>query len=363
MTRLKAILLAALLAAQAVQAGCDSQPEERPDDAQLDWIEQWRDEIKEHQRLSRERTALLPKYLDMFAGEDSRRFEDGASGLLMLEKKEKGFVYDRVLELLPEAVKPGKVGKPARSELLRIGQIIRLASEIETGDRAKWVETAESLRLLGRPGEAAASVKLILKLKSENMLDIAAAQEGLRALGIRAVKFLIEAIRSEFVRQAVKQRCVDVLSSLGKEAAVPLRQLIADPKPNVRYMGAAALGALRDREAVPALSEALGREDNALVACAMLKALGDTGDSAAAPQVRKMIDSDDVSIVKFASAAAAALDDKQALPALASALGRAGGDPDPMVKEELLKALRKLSGRNFGDDAAKWKAAFAPGGR
>ncbi len=351
-----------ILAAQILIAGCSGSPEERPEADQGDWIGQWHEELEAHQRLSRERAALLPKYLVMFEGDKPAAWEEGAGALTRLNEKEKGFVYDRIIELLPKAVRAGNEGAAARAELARIGKIVRLAQEFDSEDRTKWGEATVALKAMGRPGESAAAVKLIQKLKSENALDISAAQDGLRLLGKASLRFLVEVLKSEWVRQTIKQRCIDVMAEFGRDAVLPLKELLSDPRPNVRFMGARALQALKSAESLDALAGALGKEENPLVVCAMLRALGSLGDTRAAPHVRRRIDSADPSIVKFAAEAAAALGDKAALPSLAAALGRMKDDADPMVKTEILKALRGISGRNLGDDPAGWIAAFGKGG-
>lgn len=343
---LSCLLLAACRSAETGEV-------ETPSTAQ--WVRSWQQRLREHERTARERAEILPRYLAFFKGADPGRWREGADRLRMLEARDEGFVYDRILELLGTAVADTEAGQAARAELVRMGDIVRITRAFDSPDRDKWLAATAELKARGRQGETAAAVKLILKLKSEKALDIAKAREGLVLLGPASIRFLLEALRSQWVRQRVKQRCVDALASFGEQAEEPLRSLLDSGQSHVRYMAVRALGALGRPGSAPALLRALEKEENPLVACAVLDALGRLGDASAAPAVRARLASEDLSVVKFAARAARAMGDKEAVGPLVEALARLQGPKEARVRAEVLDALRALSGKNLGSQPGPWK--------
>jgi HEAT repeat protein len=348
----KLVYFMALLFPMGALTGCRSEEATPNPDA---WIVAMKERLQEHRRLSLERMKTLPKNLAYFSGENPTRWQEGADRLRALEQKEKGFLYDRIRELLTAGVRRGGAGAAAREELVRMGEIIALTALYESRDRAKWISATAALKAKGRQGIGAAAVKLIQKFISENALDIAMAREGLVLLGPGSIRFLVEALRSERVRQTVRQRCVDVLVSFGEQAVEPMLVCMKDSRSRVRYIGILALGQIGGPRAVQALREALERESQPLVTCAMLQALGKMGNPEVAPAVRAKLGSEDLSVVKFAARAVKALGDKEAVPALIEALARVQRNVAARVRSEVLDALRTLSGRNFGPEPGPWR--------
>jgi hypothetical protein len=337
-------------------AGCAAGPETPRDEANpFEEAERIRQRLLEQERVARERAKILPKLLAYFGTDDAVRWREGADRLRFYERRDPGFVSDRILELLNWGLADDAQGAKARQELVRIGEILKVSAGYFSPDPDEWLRTTEALMRFGRQGVTAAAVKLIPKLGSQRIVELTKAQEGLLLLGAGAVRFLVLAIRSGRVRQNIKQRCVDVLARLGKPALPALLGCLGDPQTNVRYMGARALGAVGEKEAVPALITALNAEKNPLVACAELQALGDLGDPRAGPAIRRKIESSDLSEVKFAARAAAAIGDRQAVRALVDALGRAQDSADARVRGEILRALVKLTGKNLGPEPGPWR--------
>ena len=197
----KLVYFMALLFPIGAITGCRSEEATPNPDT---WIVAMKERLQEHRRISLERMKILPKNLAYFSGKDPVRWQEGADRLRALEENEKGFLYDRIRELLAAGVRRGAAGSDAREELVRMGEIIALTALYENRDRAKWISATAALKAKGRQGMGAAAVKLIQKFISENAQDIAVAREGLVLLGPASIRFLVEALRSERVRQTAR---------------------------------------------------------------------------------------------------------------------------------------------------------------
>lgn len=103
-------------------------------------------------------------------------------------------------------------------------------------------------------------------------------------------------------------------------AAECLRQTMQDPDPDVRIASCEAWGSVGGPEAVASLSGLVNGDENFDVRMAAVKALGITGESAA-------------------------------VPALAPALE----DNDPAMQVVAVRSLKSVSGRDFGNDVNAWR--------
>lgn len=345
-----------------VIAGCGPSPEPKDDSQDLVKLQLgWEGHLQETARLRRQRLAMLPDLLDRFSLADPTEWRNAASTIRVLEQKEPGFVYGRVMELLPASESPGSDGEAARAEIVLISRVLRLSAKFDTPDPAAWTEARQALAALGPAGSDAAAQRLILKLRSHDDDTLFNAQQELVALGTGAVRYLVLTLTLPRVSQYIKDRSVDTLARIGKPAHPAIAALIADPKPAGRYNAARVMGAMAE----PAFSETLARaqadEADPLVRCAMLEALSKTGGPLAVEAAIEALSSEDYSVVKFSARALGALEASDAAPALAEALKRLSDPSLQDVRDEVVKALRHITGLRGGSDPAWWLSRLGRG--
>lgn len=344
-----------------VLAACASGPV--PDDGGASLVarkEAFETRLEENQRTARERAALLPEPLERFASADASDWRQARAVLELLEKKEAGFVYARVIELLPAAVRPGAEGEAARAELVEIGRIVRLASAFQQPDPEDWRRARKALQDLGSRGVDAAAVRLILNLRTQDPEIFLAAASELVALGAGAVRHLALAIDSPTVSAYIKQRCIDVLERIGEPAIPALIALLGEDRSrSARYHAARALGRIADPAGLEAVRAAETRESDPFVRCAMLDALAQAQAPEAYAAGLRAIGDEDLSVVKFGARLLAAVGDREALPALVDALDRVSDPAEEDVRAEILAALRLLSGWPGTSDPAWWRERLA----
>ncbi|MHC4780307.1 MAG: HEAT repeat domain-containing protein, partial [Planctomycetota bacterium] len=301
---------------------CASGPEEVPLEKRLEAGRiAWEKGIQEDERTAKQRAAILPDLLDVFAEEDIGAWKQSKSTLDLLEKKQKGFVYDRVLVLLPGAMKRGGQGESRRAELVQIGRIIRTASRFHSGDPEEWKKARVELTNMGSQGVDAAAVRLIVKLRTQDPRILHNVQSELVAMGPGAVRHLVLALRSARVGQFIKDRCVDVLARIGTSTMPALLPLLEkDQGRGARYYGAKTLGKLGDPGAAEKLAAAEGRETDPFVRCVMLEALGSIGGPEAEGAATRALGAEDLSVVKFGARTVSRLDASGSVHALIAAL-------------------------------------------
>ncbi len=142
------------------------------------------------------------------------------------------------------------------------------------------------------------------------------------------------------------------LVSVGDTRATPaLSALLQGTDAYRRQRAAEALGELRDPAAVPSLIAALqGGPVDVRESAAV--ALGDLRDSRAVAPLSRALKSQDPTLRTSAAAALAEIGDKDAVPALIGSLGHR----DEYTREAAAEALQKLTGQDFGEDPAQWRA-------
>ncbi|MHC4598434.1 MAG: HEAT repeat domain-containing protein [Planctomycetota bacterium] len=339
---------------------CASGPEETDPDRRLEADRlAWEHRTQESDRMAAERAGVLPDELEAFASDDISRWRQAKATLDLLEKKQKGFVYARILVLLPRAMKRGSEGEPARKELVQIGRIIREARRLESPEPSEWTEARIALQRLGSQGVDAAAVRLIVKLRNHDPNVLSRVQDELAALGSGAVRHLALALQSERIGQFIKDRCVDVLARIGAPAVPALSALLEEGTDRGgRFYAAKALGKLGDPALTPGLAAAEAREADPYVRCALLDALTRLGGQEAEKAAIRGLGAADLSVVKFSARAVAKLGASGAVQALIDALERTGREGADDVRVEVLGALRLLTGRPGGTDPAWWRERF-----
>lgn len=127
----------------------------------------------------------------------------------------------------------------------------------------------------------------------------------------------------------VRARIVETAATFDTPSAVAIcRGGLEDPEPRVRMSACTAWEKRGGAEAVQLLAARYHADQDLDVRLRALRELGNLGDGAAVP-----------------------------------VLARALEDPDPAVQYRAVAALKKVSGRDLGDDVNKWRAwAADPGG-
>jgi HEAT repeat protein len=177
------------------------------------------------------------------------------------------------------------------------------------------------------------------------VLSIGCLLLGLAACGRREEKPDIPKLISELKspREEVRGRAGVALAAVGEPAAVPLTELLRDPDPRVRLLGAQTLWTLgpRAKAVVPQITEALKDESvpvrmNATMA---LEAIGFPAASAT-PALIALLRDPDWSVRQHAAQALGAIgpDAKSAVPALTRAAR------DDFTRDAATKALQKIQG-------------------
>jgi HEAT repeat protein len=159
--------------------------------------------------------------------------------------------------------------------------------------------------------------------------------EGQAALLIKALDHYDPVIRAAAARVVGR---LEIAS-----AGYALIKGINDSQPPVRYASMRGLGALRERRAVPALTEQFNFYARGEGAWSALDALARIGDPASVPLFKARLADKDPFLRRASAEGLARAKDSSELPALE--IG-AGNDPSDMVRVAMAFALQKL-GRNY----------------
>jgi HEAT repeat protein len=147
--------------------------------------------------------------------------------------------------------------------------------------------------------------------------------------------------------QVLRLAVLEALGGVGGEAAGrALTEALADPDPAVAAAAARALGAMRERGAVEALSELAGKEGG--VGQAACEALGAIGDVRGRPALERVMGSPNLAQAAPAAYGLAGLSRKEGVKALQSMLdGALTGEPGARLAAYYLTRLDKNSGLEF----------------
>lgn len=132
------------------------------------------------------------------------------------------------------------------------------------------------------------------------------------------------------------------------------RVLLSDPDPDVRGVIAHVMVYYKDRRTVPALIEALGKDEAEAVRMNAAWALGAMKDRRGRDALVGALDDDKTDVRLRAVRALQRMRAKRAVPWLVGRLE----DPNQMVRERALEALRELTGKRFGADIGPWRRAY-----
>ena len=257
----------------------------------------------------------------------------------------------------------------------------QLLSNLEDKDWRVRVSAAEEL---GRRKEAKAVAPLIASLRNEDADVVAAAGKALVMIGQPAVPGLITAMKGDlfcFATEPDIAGASKVLAMMGKGASGPVIAALKHDDYRIRANAAKVLGETGDPQAVEPLCaaakdeiwrvrvnarwalEKIGKPSvDALLAMlhssapmdreSAAMALGRIKDARAIPAFRTALKEDPAVLVRVSAAwALGELRDRDSMDLLISVLNEKNG----LVKAGSLCAMRKIAGRDLGDDPEVWQ--------
>jgi hypothetical protein len=127
--------------------------------------------------------------------------------------------------------------------------------------------------------------------------------------------------------------------------------VILDRDPDVRAMAARSFLGIPARKAVDSLILSLEQDPYEAARSNAAWALGECGDKAAVPALRKALSDTDTNVRLKAASALLKLKPKEAVPELVNLLN----DKSPMVRERARDALKAITGRDRGPKPENWK--------
>ena len=258
-----------------------------------------------------------------------------------------------VLPVLIEALDYGPAVAPYAAIGLGITEHVdAVAPLIKALSHDVWKVRRNAARWLGRMGDDRAVAPLahaMMDANREVRKTAARALGEVKAPG--AVQALIGGLRHEdtYVREAAAD-------GLGKlRASVALEPLIAAVSDrDIRVSAILALGEIGDRRATGRLIEVLrGKGLSDLSRRLAAEALGKIGDTAAVEAlVSSLRDDPEPSVRKMAAFALGEIKDVGATEALIAALEE---ETHRSVRRDAAQALKSITGKGFGQNAARWR--------
>ena len=199
----------------------------------------------------------------------------------------------------------------------------------------------------------------IERLYSPDPIDRGSAAYCLREMDARAVPaipFLIAMLGDNTVIEgggpstSPGEEAARTLVTLGKPAVGPLMTALKDEHLGIRRMAVSILGNIKNPRAVGPLSATL-KDENRNVRMMAAWALGQIGKPAVESLIVALRDKD-LPSRGDAAWALGKIKDPRAVEALIAALK----DEKPNIQEDAAKALRKMTGKDFGVDPVKWQS-------
>ena len=147
-----------------------------------------------------------------------------------------------------------------------------------------------------------------------------------------------------------------LLKESAPETTIPVLMdaLLYDAKPEVRAVAAKSFTVYKAKQAVPSLMRSLNEDPFAGARANAAWALGEIGDPAAIPFLRKSTSDDDAFVRLRSVGALLDLRARTGIPELIERLS----DSNPMVAERAHQALRQITGTDKGKDPAEWRRVY-----
>ncbi len=148
---------------------------------------------------------------------------------------------------------------------------------------------------------------------------------------------------------------VRALSAIGEPAAPQVRPFLADPDPRLRAVGVRVLGAIHDRESLPAILTAAGEKDRRVRAAA-IEALGIMEDGRACPVLIGILGGPDEGLAEMAGESLVHIGSSAVRPLIASQ-----GVPGSLNKDRVADILSQIGEPAIGPLTEAWRSGKGPG--
>ncbi|MHB9025985.1 MAG: HEAT repeat domain-containing protein [Armatimonadota bacterium] len=274
--------------------------------------------------------------------------------------------YDdpRILPLLKEmyARDEPEIRYAAAGALVRRGDKDVLSFLLMPFDQLTFRETNMAIAALGASGDPQALALLLKQLAAGNPFEIwnlgQALGEWLKANpdDQAAYDWIAPALEKAAAREKQSELLIQLVIPLAERKdprAIDglIRMVTANdstrtPRQPIKY-----LSQYREERIVDALLQALAKGDQQMREAAAT-ALGAQGDVRAVPELLRAVQEDTTRVRVKAMQALGALKAKEAIDPLIAVLQ----EPGMRVKVAAVEALKTITGQNFGEDAARWKA-------
>jgi HEAT repeat protein len=165
---------------------------------------------------------------------------------------------------------------------------------------------------------------------------------------------LIKTMKSD-ADDGARKYSAQALGRIGDPAAfVPLLAAMKDKDSHVREVAAWSLGLLGDTRAIPELVRIFSdrRSSSQEAAAGALVRIGQP----AVPALITVLSEGNVAARSWAPYALGKIGDRRAVGPLVEAAERARREKAWWILTRTTRALKELTGKNFGEDAAKWRS-------
>ncbi len=197
---------------------------------------------------------------------------------------------------------------------------------------------------------------IIKNLNSDKPETRAAAAYDLQTLGDpKAIPELIKLLtdKDNNLRRIAARSIISLAAKPPGTEILPVQELLRNKDFLIREQAVYIIGELRDRQAVPALINAVENEDSQRVQLEIIRAFARIADPAALPALEAIFLRNLEKRPDLANAAIESMQgfNKAAVPFLVRLLDNAQA---PTIRDLIIQQLKEISGEDFGADKQKW---------
>ncbi len=266
----------------------------------------------------------------------------------------------RTLDRLTRALRQGsdEARERAAVALGRTGDRRAVEALVAALKDPKWQVRCAAAEALGELGDRRAEAPLIDALRGDS--EYLVRDKAALALGAFRSPSVADALVEALRRDAARDETIGLsLAKIADDRLVDrLLEIVKDrANSDIFRIGAArALGIMRSPRAVETLITLTKEDPDYRVAA--VRALGKIGDPRAVEALATVL-SEDANAAAFAAEALGQIGDRRAVAPLIRALE--GGDAE--VRASAVRALRAVTGKDFGDNAVRWREWLEKDGR
>jgi hypothetical protein len=176
-----------------------------------------------------------------------------------------------------------------------------------------------------------------------------------------AIPYLVEGLAGKNKADSVvRNLCSELLAYLGEPAVPYIERAWSDSDADGRAALARALKKMQSRSSIPLLIRIAGGPDPFNVRIEAIDTLGRLGAKEAVPVMRDCLKDADPSVRKFAATWISELGEatRPVFESLIAALEAAVRNGEPEIARACVGSLKRLSGRNLGNDPRAWRDAL-----